>query len=129
MTMVGSSGGGGGGDGLVVASAERGVAKKYKTHPPHTHALGRQGKHQVASCSCNSSWLNRPHPYPTLLASGSFTGCRRAIDEFRAKRGITAPLHYQGLPDWGLSGGPYEAVWWIKPPCERVCSCAPHRTL
>ena len=54
---------------------------------------------------------------------GSYTGCRRAIDEFRAQRGITAPLRLQSLPEGGLAPAnklqeAYEAVWWIKPPCE-----------
>jgi hypothetical protein len=38
---------------------------------------------------------------------GSFTGCRRAVDEFRAARNIWAPLHDVKEP-----GGNVEAVWW-----------------
>ncbi|KAJ3149640.1 hypothetical protein HDU89_003693 [Geranomyces variabilis] len=32
---------------------------------------------------------------------GSFNGCRRAIDEFRAEHGITDPLVYQYFPEGG----------------------------
>ncbi len=38
---------------------------------------------------------------------GSFNGCRRAVDEFRAARNIWAPLH-----DVKEGGGGVEAVWW-----------------
>ncbi|KAJ3167756.1 hypothetical protein HDU87_001475 [Geranomyces variabilis] len=41
---------------------------------------------------------------------GSFDGCRRAIDEFRAEHGITDPLVYQYLPEDGNN----EAVAWRK---------------
>jgi O-methyltransferase len=53
---------------------------------------------------------------------GSFPGCKRAIDEFRATRRIAAPLQWQYLPDVlfneteaGRRGGfKWEAVWWVK---------------
>ena len=38
---------------------------------------------------------------------GSFTGCRRAVDKFRAMRKIWEPLH-----DVYERGGEVEAVWW-----------------
>ena len=41
---------------------------------------------------------------------GSFTGCRRAVEEFRGERGITAPIQYiREYPGDGV-----EAVWWQK---------------
>ena len=44
----------------------------------------------------------------------SFNGCKRAIDEFRLKRKITAPMHIipENLPRYNDR---YEAVWWQKP--------------
>lgn len=49
---------------------------------------------------------------------GSFNGCKKAIDEFRSIRNITAPLMYQYLPEQGWSNtgfsSHWEAVWWIK---------------
>ncbi|KAL4443342.1 hypothetical protein ABPG75_011079 [Micractinium tetrahymenae] len=52
---------------------------------------------------------------------GSFTGCRRAVDEFRQRRGITGPLMLQGMPDQLFNEPPaaakWEAAWWVKGPC------------
>lgn len=49
---------------------------------------------------------------------GAFTGCQRAVDEFRQQRGITSPLNIQPVPDL-LFDAPaertrWEAAWWIK---------------
>ncbi|GAB4822025.1 hypothetical protein N2152v2_009071 [Parachlorella kessleri] len=48
----------------------------------------------------------------------SFNGCRKAVDEFRAKRGITGPLHWQHISDTGFdrpaNSSGWEAVWWMK---------------
>lgn len=50
--------------------------------------------------------------------TSSFTGCRRAVDEFRQERGITAPLMWQAIADSGFSKdsteNKWEAAWWIK---------------
>lgn len=55
---------------------------------------------------------------------GSFSGCLRAINEFRERRGISSPIRYQYLPETlyngagvdalGHSGYFWEAVWWMK---------------
>ena len=45
-----------------------------------------------------------------FLLIGSFSGCRRAVDEFRAQNNITVPMHV--VDEDGL---PAEAVWWRVP--------------
>jgi len=41
---------------------------------------------------------------------GSFNGCRRAIEDFRLARNISAPMNYiREYPGFGV-----EAIWWIK---------------
>ena len=46
---------------------------------------------------------------------GSFYGCRRAIDEFRASHGITSLIHDIVESGWGgVNNGWVEAVWWKK---------------
>jgi len=46
---------------------------------------------------------------------GSFNGCRRAIEEFRASRGITSIIHNIVESGWGgVNNGWVEAVWWKK---------------
>ncbi len=48
----------------------------------------------------------------------SFTGCKRAVDEFRAERGIQSPLQVQYSADdvYNTTGADsrWEAAWWIK---------------
>lgn len=51
-------------------------------------------------------------PLRALWAGCSFNGCKKAIDEFRASRGIAGELTRQAAPDFGQSK--FEAVWWIK---------------
>lgn len=45
---------------------------------------------------------------------GSFVGCRKAIDKFRAQLGIFEPLHYVRENDAGSRSIVFEAVWWMK---------------
>ena len=42
----------------------------------------------------------------------SFNGCKKAVDEFREKRGIPGQLMFQTVPDNG--DGKFEAAWWLK---------------
>lgn len=45
---------------------------------------------------------------------GSFDGCKRAIDEFRTKRGVTDPMSIV-IENTNAELNPmYEAVWWKK---------------
>lgn len=46
----------------------------------------------------------------------SFTGCKKAVDDFRARHGITNPLYNQAIPEkMDFASNSYiEAVWWIK---------------
>ena len=45
--------------------------------------------------------------------NGSYNGCKRAVDEFRADRSITEPVHL--ICNNPKVGGHCEAVWWRKP--------------
>jgi hypothetical protein len=41
---------------------------------------------------------------------GSFNGCRRAVEDFRTEKNITAPVNYiREYPGTGV-----EAIWWTK---------------
>jgi len=44
---------------------------------------------------------------------GSFTGCQRAVDEFRAENNITEEIHYI-LEHEGKGRVNYEGIWWRK---------------
>lgn len=43
---------------------------------------------------------------------GSFPGCKRAVDEYRAEHNIEAQLHIQSKPE---DNGLLEAAWWVVP--------------
>ena len=43
---------------------------------------------------------------------GSFPGCKRAVDEYRAENNIHAELHLQSKPE---DNGLLEAAWWVVP--------------
>ncbi|PRW61539.1 AATF isoform X1 [Chlorella sorokiniana] len=54
---------------------------------------------------------------------GAYTGCQRAVLEFRQRRGIRSPLNIQPVPEQVMFVPPAEetrwaAAWWVKEPHE-----------
>ncbi|KAL4423838.1 hypothetical protein ABPG75_001139 [Micractinium tetrahymenae] len=64
--------------------------------------------------------LTNALPYFAADDYDSFAGAKRAVEEFRAARGIEAPLSFQALPETQFEPGRrmrWHAAWWIKESC------------
>ena len=78
----------------------------------------------------SSTWDGLVNLYPKVVEGGyvylddygSFAGCQRATDQYRAQYNITEPMHEVGegvdkIPPEKVAEGvqwPAEAVWWKK---------------
>ena len=86
---------------------------------------------RAPSPSTKSNFLNNLRKYRVRMRRmhvddyGTFGGCKAAIDEYRAKHKITAPLHYIredptlntrlfGYAQKDQRKDVFEAVWWQK---------------
>ena len=66
--------------------------------------------HHARLCLCPTLDNLRIAPRADIDDYGSFRGCAAAVDEYRAARGRTEPLH----PIVAGARGKFQALWWRR---------------
>ena len=123
-------GGSAAGWGLGRRSAAGGAAGGAAGPAVHEWMLGRGAQRAASwqdahSASCIPT-AAVPRSKPTKPNQPDLTspaGCQRAVHEFRLRRGITAPLNIQPMPEQVFFAPPanetvWGAAWWVKDPHE-----------